>query len=112
MGKGDQRTRKGKRFRGSYGKTRMKLSSGQAHQPTRTSAVAEEVTDEVAEAPKAKKAPKPKAATKEKKAEEIIEPQAEASAEVEKKAEKPKKAVKAAKEKTEDEAAAEPAGEE
>ena len=70
MGKGDKKTTKGKRFKGSYGVSRPRKSGKKAYVPKRTKtkkveAPAEEVEEVVvAEESKPKKAPAKKAAAK------------------------------------------------
>ena len=76
MGKGDKRSRKGKIWRGSYGKTRKRKPSEGAFVPkvkkTATKKVAEETTEEAKpkKAAVAKKAAAPKKKAEPKKSEE------------------------------------------
>ncbi|NCA86164.1 MAG: 30S ribosomal protein THX [Clostridia bacterium] len=66
MGKGDMKTKRGKRIRGSYGKTRPKQQQSVVKQ-TKEHLVHEHLMEEKKEAPKAvKKEKETKKATKEK----------------------------------------------
>ncbi|HRY99186.1 MAG TPA: 30S ribosomal protein THX [Bacteroidales bacterium] len=113
MGKGDQRSRKGKTFRGSYGKTRTRKSGKGPFIPAAPKVVEDEAVI-APEEPK-KKSPKPKAAPKEKKTGDVVEDQAvvmPVAAEepaAEDKPEKAKKSVRASKEKAEEPAPEQPA---